>query len=242
MHVLKETRCFLAQTEDGKDVQIPLNLSEQVIECQKQRSILKYEKFLDDATLPQVLKNMFPDKYDKVYVQSNLKNCLDSNEIYRAGDSLDVVEFDISRKHLVCLNKEKYYVRFDMHQLTHLKVADVTMDLMFLAEVHERFKLPVLVRFEPQTKFKGFVTLKKVVTLQTVIASRWQEDSRIILTFPANLDISLVPPSETTINDPTYLQFLDGVHGRLNVDKIKGIIGPCEVYFCLNMFLLCVKW
>ncbi|XP_046857854.1 uncharacterized protein LOC124451275 [Xenia sp. Carnegie-2017] len=221
LHVLKETQCFLAQTECVKDVQIPLNLSQKVNVC--------YEKSFKEVRSPKILKNLFPDKYKKVHLQSNLKNYLDNDDVYFAGDTLDVVEFDISKKQLVCLNKENLYVRFSMRQLVHMKVTDITTASFFLAEIYKRFNLPVVVLFGQQAKFKGLVTLQKVITLQTVIASSWHEDGRKILTFPADLEISLVPPSQETIYDLTYRRLLDGVHKRLNVDKIEGTIGPCEI-------------
>ena len=223
LHTYKETPCFIASTEYGKEVNIPLNLSKKVyVYC---------EKALKDIKSPERLGELFPQKYSSVRLRCDLQNCLDKKDISRAGDTLKVMEFDVSRKQLVCLNKKNFYVRFSMGQISHLTVTDVTIDSFVLADVHHQFKLPLTVRFVKHDKFPGLVYLKEIVSIKTVVASLGNEEYESLLTFPSTLNITVCPPTLNILHHPEYQKHVNGVSKEVHMESVHEELKDSEVQF-----------
>ncbi|XP_046857853.1 uncharacterized protein LOC124451274 isoform X2 [Xenia sp. Carnegie-2017] len=222
LHLYKETPCFTASTEYGKEVNIPLNLSKKVY--------VYYEKSLKDVKSLERLGELFPHKYSSVRLQRDLKNCLDKKDIYRAGDTLQVMRFDVSRKQLVCLNKKNFYVRFSMSQISHLTVTDVTIDSFVLADVHHQFKLPLTVRFVQYNKLPGLIHFKEIVSRKTVVASLGNKEYESLLTFPSTLNITVCPPTLNILHHPEYQKHVHGVSKEVHVESVHEELKDSEMY------------
>ena len=223
LHTYKETPCFTASTEYGKEVNIPLNLSKKVY--------VYYEISLKDVKSPERLGELFPQKYSSVRLQRDLKNCLDKKDIYLAGDTLQVMRFDVSRKQLVCLNKKNFYVQFSMGQISHLTVTDVTTDSFVLADVHHQFKLPITIRFVKHDKLPGLIHFKEIVSIKTVVASLGNEEYESLLTFPSTLDITVCPPTQDILYHSEYQKHVNGISKEVHMENVHEELKDSEVQF-----------
>ncbi len=184
------------------------------------------EKSIEEIGSPTNLSALFPQKYKHVRLKSSQKNPSDNTKRIEAGETLEALFFDKHIKRLICVDKQGCEVTLNP---SDINVIEKCKDPVFMAEVYDRFKLPLTVQFLPQTSSavhvkRGLIHLKKVIVKQTVIATPRDVACQSILTFPSTLEVTVFPPEEKILASPKYRRMCENPNIHVNLKKVEETI------------------
>ena len=202
MHVVNDKQYYFGITESGDDIYIPLNSPHKVDICER--------SLTPEECSPTKLRSLFPKKYKEVRLK-------------RSKGVLQALYFDNDVKGLICLDVEGCEVVLDRYQLKDITVKEKSKEPLLIAEVNERFKLPFTIKFISSQSHltRGLIHLQEIVNKKTIVATSRQEGYESVLTFFDTLDVTVIPPKETTQANPEYRKLCENLNVNINVEKIE---------------------
>jgi hypothetical protein len=242
LHLLKDTNFYWGITKAGDEMHIPLNSPHKVL--------LHLEKSIEVYDSTTKIDGLFPQKYKHVRLQSSQKDPSDHTKIIEAGEIVETLFFDKDIERLVCIDNQGCEITL---KLSDVKVIEKSKEGAFLAEVHQNHPLPLTVEFEPQTSssvhlHRGLIDLRKVIVKQTVMATSRDEECKSVLTFPRDLDVTVIPPDEKTLQSAEYRSLCENPNIHVDFDKVKESIEKDEevividIYYCSRLYNIMIYY
>ena len=201
MHLVNDKQYYFGITESGDDIYIPLNSPHKVDICER--------SLTPEECSPTKLRSLFSKKYKEVRSKTS------------KGVLLAYFHNDV--KGLVCVDVEGCEVVLDRSQLKDITVKEESKEPLFIAEVNDRFKLPFTIKFISSQSHltRGLIHLQEIVNKKTIVATSRQEGCESVLTFFDTLDVTVIPPKETTQANPDYRKLCENLNVNINVEKIE---------------------
>ena len=206
LHLVNDKQFYFGITDSGDDIYIPLN-SPHKVDIYYERSLTPEE------CSPTKLRSLFPKKYTQVRLKT-------SKGVLRA------LYFDNDMEGLVCLDEAGCEIVLGRYQLKDITVKEKSKEPLFIAEVNDRFKLPVTVQFlSSQSHFtRSIIHLQEIANKKVIVATSRDEGCQSVLTFHDTLDVTVIPPKETTLANPEYRKLCENLNVDINIEEIENTI------------------